>query len=84
MGAGQGDAARNRKTYHAIREIIERARKVRINHPEAFALPHLYENMLMEKLPPLVTIKHGFLKYQTPDVRNWYWSDVTPKKWTCS
>lgn len=56
------DADRNRKIYKAIAGILETARDVRHKYPEAFALPHLYESILKEKLPPIALKKGRKLK----------------------
>jgi hypothetical protein len=56
------DADRNRKIYSAIVGILETAQDVRLKYPEAFALPHLYESTLKEKLPPIALKKGRKLK----------------------
>jgi hypothetical protein len=56
------DADRNREIYKAIAGILETARDVRLKYPEAFALPHLYESILKEKVPPIALKKGRKLK----------------------
>jgi hypothetical protein len=71
------DARRNRRAYGAFARMLEKARDIRLTHPDAFALPHLYEASLEKALPPIAVKRGNKLEMASLDNRR----DQEDKDW---
>ena len=72
----QKDAKRNREAYNAFGELMATSRDIRQKYKDAFALPHVYENVIEKRLPPLIRVKEGKLIYASDDTQGWYLSYI--------